>query len=96
MNNTIEFMNNVTEFNKGSVYYKGLVSAIHKINKNAEILDTINRNDYFYFDTYSWHTSFDFHLFKITAENYIINDQHKKNKYTKNEILEILNYKNQI
>tara|TARA_R110002153_G_scaffold35304_3_gene105005 strand:+ start:173 stop:433 length:261 start_codon:yes stop_codon:yes gene_type:complete len=83
-------MKNITEFNKASIYYQGLKSAINDIKKNKEILDTINSNDYFYFNIYTFHASSSFQLFKITAENYLTNNEHKKNKYTKNEILHII------
>ena len=88
MNNITEFMNNITEFNKGSIYYQGLKNTINTINNSKEILNRINTNNYFYFNVYTLNASSNFQLFEITAENYLASN--KKNKYTKNEILHII------
>lgn len=92
--NKAQKINKITEFNKGSIYYQGLKNAINNIKKNKEILDTISSNDYFYFNIYTFNASSSFQLFQITVENYLTNNEHKKNKYTKNEILRIINTNN--
>tara|TARA_R110002096_G_scaffold427846_1_gene638862 strand:+ start:527 stop:787 length:261 start_codon:yes stop_codon:yes gene_type:complete len=84
-------MNNLQKFNKQSIYFQGLKNAINNIKKNKQILDIISINDYFYFNTYTFNASSNFQLFQITEENYLTNNEHKKNKYTKGEILQIIN-----
>jgi hypothetical protein len=79
----------MTGFNKTGIFYQSLKNAINNIRKNKEILDTINSNDYFYFNIYTFHASSSFQLFQITDENYLTSN--KKNKYTRSEILQIIN-----
>lgn len=88
MNNS-QKINKMIEFNKTGIFYQGLKNAINNIRKNKEILDTINSNDYFYFNVYTFHASSSFQLFQITDENYLTSN--KKNKYTRSEILQIIN-----
>lgn len=82
-------MRTFKEFNKTSIYYQGLKNTINTINNSKEILNRINTNNYFYFNVYTLNASSNFQLFEITAENYLASN--KKNKYTRSEILQIIN-----
>ncbi len=74
-----------------NIHQYGIKNAVDKISNSEELTNIIDVNGYFYFKLHSFHASSSFQLFALDKETYLTGD--KSNKYTREQLLNILKNK---